>query len=442
MSHPISARRLTRAVALGAAILAVAGVLTSCTAPDNAADGEIVITCASCQEGEDQFLQYNYDAAQRFNEQFAGQYRIETIANQNAAAGPERLSYYQRLALADDLPDVFLISKQELIVLLDSAELFDFSAALDADDAWRDSYYEDSLASLAVGGGQYGIPEVRDVVGIYFNEDLLEAAGVSDFPATWDDFEDACSAIQQNGTTCFAMDGNWVTLLMWANLIATHPGGEVFLTDQIGENDWADDEAVVEATERLRDWHTKGYVNVDAFSGEYANAATVFQTGQAAMIANGPWMLADIKSDASAPGLADVVGYAPSPGWSADEQGIISITGGAWASGSVDPAKQQATAAFMKFLGSESETFQQTLATGSYPPVKTELTADQQAQLEPLVANLVAASAELPFKYPNVFENGAATFSQVWLNLWPAYVAGDFDTSEFLTRLTDDLAAG
>lgn len=437
-----NARVHQRTVGILAAIAVATLGIAGCSAEpsDNTTQGEIVITCASCQEGEDVFLQYNYDAATRFNEQYAGKYRVETIANQNAAASDERLSYYQRLALADDLPDVFLLSNQEMKVLLESAELHDFNAALDADDAWKSSYYEDSLASLAIDGRQYGIPEVRDVVGIYANQTILKAAGITEFPATWDELEDQCVAIKAAGETCLAMDGNWVTLLMWANLIETHPDGAGFLSNRIGANDWADDPAVIAATERLRSWHEKGFVNSDSLSGEYSNAATIYQTGHAAFVANGPWMMPDIKGTASADGLGDATTYNASPGWSADRRGIISITGGAWVSGSKTAETQEATAAFMKFLASSDEAFAQTIATGSYPAVETELTADQEQQLDPVIANAVAETASLPLHYPNVAANASATFSTSWLNLWPAYIQGELTTDEFLTQLTDDLA--
>lgn len=439
MDHHSSGRS-QRLVALLAWAGVVGTLLAGCASSGPDGD-EVVITCFGCQEGEDVFLQYNYDAAQRFNEAFAGTYRIETLESQNAVSGPERITYLQRLALADDLPDVMLVNKQEMTQLRESADLVDFTPALDADPEWRDAYYAESLASLAADDGQYGLPEVRDVVGIYYNTAIFEAAGVDAFPATWDEFEAACDAILATGPLCFAMDGNWVTLLMWANLIGTSPDDHGFLTGGIAGTDWATDPAVVAATERLRSWHQKGYVNQDSLSGDYATAATVYTTGQAAMIANGPWMVPEFKADGVAPDLSASTSYAPSPGWVAGDGGIISITGGAWISGSTGDAEKEASAAFLKFLASPEEAYAQTLATGSYPAVQAQLSEEEKAALEPMVADLVAESASLERSYPNVFENGAATFSQVWMNLWPAYINGDLDTGDFLAQLTDGLAA-
>ncbi len=439
MQRVSTANRTMKVGAIAAATAAVAFSLSACSPTDGeAAGGETVITCASCQEGEDLFLQYNYDAAQRFNEKYEGQYRIETLNNQNAGSGAERLSYYQRLALADDLPDVFLLDKQETITLSESAELLDFNAALDADPEWKDSFYPDALATLNVDGVQLGLPEVRDVVGIYANTTILEDAGVGEFPQTWDELEAACDAVSASGKTCLAMDGNWVTLLMWANLIGTQDGGTEFLESAISGDDWATEDIVVDATETLRSWHEKGYVNVDSLSGDYANAATVFQTGEAAMIANGPWMLGDIKSDASAPGLADATTYNVAPGWAEGEGGVVSITGGSWVSGSQDEAKQEAAIAFFKFLSSGDEPYEQTVATGSYPAVQTELTAEQADSLDPLIAGAVEAASVVPFHYPNATANAASTFGPNWLNLWPAYVQGELDTTTFLERLATD----
>lgn len=433
--------RLATLLTVVAAATALAGCGSEGRDAENAR-GEVVITCAACQESPtDPFLQFNFEAVQRFNEQNAGRYRVEVVENQYAGSGPDRLQHYQRLALADDLPDVFLVNRAELESLQKTGKLMDLKPALDGDGEWKGSFYDGAFDALTGEDGQvWAIPQQRDAIGIFYNQAMLRDAGVTDFPATWDELEADCEKVKAKGKICLAMDGDWVTLLMWANLIGTQPDGRAFLESGLREGAYAENPAVVNATETLKRLHTAGFVNRDAFSGDYASAATAFVRGDAAMVANGPWMVpTDIKSENAEKGLYDDTGYATAPGWQAGERGLIVVAGnGGWVSGSRDERKQEAVAAFMKFLTSREESIEQTRQTGAYPAVEIELSDDEAKDLEPLAASLVKESTSVPLTYPHVYFSAPGAFATAWKNTWPAYVQGKLDTAEFLTRLGED----
>ncbi len=58
---------------------------------------------------------------------------------------------------------------------------------------WKNSFYAGSLTSLTGAKGQlWGIPEQRDVVGIYYNKSLFAKAGIARFPRTWNEFLADC----------------------------------------------------------------------------------------------------------------------------------------------------------------------------------------------------------------------------------------------------------
>ena len=402
--------------------------------------GVVTITCSACQNSPtDPFLQFNYQAVKQFNAKFKGRYKVKIVQNPYAGSGPQRLQYYQRLALANDLPDVFLLQRSELQTLEGSGKLFNLAPALAADKAWKRSFYPGSFAALTDAKGRiYAIPEERDSIGIYYNKALFAKAGISTFPATWAEFSDDCAKLKAAGVTCFAMDGNWVTLLMWANLIGTKPGGGTFLLSGTAQGNYATNGSVVQATEFLKSLHTNGYVNADAFTGDYNNAATPFVQGQAAMIANGPWMVqSDIKGKNASADLYSQIGYAPAPGWTAGSRGLIVVAGnGGWVSGTRDPAKQAALTAFLKFVSSPQLSLQQTLKTGAYPPVKLALSKAQLAKLEPLAYKLVQQSAKVKFTYTDAYFATPAAFFQEWTNDWPAYVQGGLSTGDFLGKLS------
>jgi len=447
--EPIRGRQFRRFLLVLTAALVAALAVSACGGGEDDSGGsskpkgEIVITCGACQlEKTSPFMQYYNAATERFNRTFAGRYRIEIAKNRYVLAdGDQRLQYYQRLALANDLPDVFLVSPIEVSKLYRTGKLVDWTPVLDKDSEWANSFYDGAFSTVDDDAGhRWAVPGNRDALGVYYNRRIFADAGVSEFPQTWDDLAVACRKIEATGKSCLAMDGDWTTLLMWANLIGTQPDNNDFLVTGIARGDYASNPAVVRATETLKQWHTEGFTNKDAFSGDYTNAGNAFLHGEAAMIANGPWMVPyDIRGRDAMRGLYEETGYEPSPGWTADGRGLIILAGGgAWASSDVkDADKLEAVAAFVKFMGTHDETFAQLQLTASYPATKLELTDAEKAKVDPLSAGLVEQSATLP-TYPHAYSSAPSGFQGAWKNLWPAYVKGQMDTQQFLQRLGDD----
>jgi raffinose/stachyose/melibiose transport system substrate-binding protein len=424
--------------AIAAATLAVS--LAACGGGSSDDGGEVVITCVSCQASPtDPSLQHIYNTAQAFNKKYAGKYRVKTIKSQSAGSSADRLQYYQRLALASDLPDIFQVNTEELRSLAKTGKLMNFAPELAKDGAWKSSFNNGAFAALTGQDGQvWAIPETRDAIGIFYNKAIFKSAAVDGFPQTWADFEADCAKIMAAGKTCFAMDGDWVTLLTWANLIGTQPGGADFLNGAIRSGDYSTNPVVVKATETLKRWHTDGFINANAFSGEYQNAATQFISGKAAMIANGPWMVnSDIKTKNAVKGLYGEIGYEESPGWTAGQRGLIIVAGeGSYASGAHDARKQEAVAAFMKFMTSHSQALAQVRVEGAWPAAKFQPTPEEQKTLEPLASALVKKSTSVPLTYPHPYYNAPAPLQSAWRNLWPAYVKSGESAADFLRKLS------
>ena len=435
-----SMRHLVRGAlaAIAAATLAVS--LAACGGGSSDEKGEVVITCVSCQASPtDPSLQHIYNTAQAFNKKYAGKYRVKTIKSQSAGSSADRLQYYQRLALASDLPDIFQVNTEELRSLAKTGKLMNFAPELAKDGAWKSSFNNGAFAALTGEDGQvWAIPETRDAIGIFYNKAIFKSAAVDGFPQTWADFEADCAKIKATGKTCFAMDGDWVTLLTWANLIGTQPGGADFLNGAIRSGDYSTNPVVVKATETLKRWHTDGFINANAFSGEYQNAATQFISGKAAMIANGPWMVnSDIKTKNAVKGLYGEIGYEESPGWTAGQRGLIIVAGeGSYASGAHDARKQEAVAAFMKFMTSHSQALAQVRVEGAWPAAKFQPTPEEQKTLEPLASALVKKSTSVPLTYPHPYYNAPAPLQSAWRNLWPAYVKSGESAADFLRKLS------
>ena len=419
-------------------VTAVSMLAAAASGSTKRAGDEITLTCQRCEKSpSDVFSQSWYDVVQAFNAKYKGTYKINVkhFGGQNE----NDLQYWERLALAGALPDIFVAQATQLQTLAKTGKLFNFAPALAKDRAWKQSFYQDAFQSLTGSKGEiWGIPEERDTVGIYWNKALFAKAGLHSFPTTWAQFLTACKKLEAAGVIPFAMDGDWVTQLMWANLIGTQRGGEQFLLGGIRKGNWASSPMVVKATEFLKSLHTGGYVNKDAFSGDYQNAANPFLQEQAAMIANGPWMVAaDIKSAAATKSLYSHVAYAPSPGWTSTGKGVIVLAGNAGvASGSRDPAKQAAVLAFEKFSTSSAIQLRRTQRTGAYWAVNLKLTPGQVKQVEPVTYKLVKAADRVKYHFEHAKFATLQPFTDAWKNYWPAYVQGSISTKDFLTKLS------
>jgi raffinose/stachyose/melibiose transport system substrate-binding protein len=427
-------RRIVLALAGTAALLTLVAAAFGATTRSR---DVIELTCQRCEASPtDVFSQSWYDVVQAFNAKYTGKYHItvQHFGGQNE----NDLQYWERLALASSLPDIFIAQATQIQTLAKTGKLFDLAPALRADAAWKNSFYAGTFESLTGSKGQiWGIPEERDTVGIYWNKALFAKAGLHGFPSTWVQFLADCKKLKQASVIPFAMDGDWVTQLMWANLIGTQPGGRQFLLSGIKSGNWAGNPAVVKATTFLKALHTAGYVNKDAFSGNYQDAANPFLQEQAAMIANGPWMVAaDIKGSAAKKSLYSQVAYAPSPGWTSGGQGLIVLNGNAGvASGSSDPAKQAAVVVFEKFATSAAIELQRTLKTGAYWPAKINLSAGQVKRLEPVTYKLVKQSDRVKYHYEHAKFATLQPFTDAWKNYWPAYVQGSLSTHAFLQKI-------
>lgn len=87
---------------------------------------------------------------------------------------------------------------------LDGNWIYDFhrqGALADLSELAGDDYAWDLVNPIEVDGGTYMIPAVNFAYVMFANDDLLEEAGVTEFPETWDEFAEAAQAVSALGDT-------------------------------------------------------------------------------------------------------------------------------------------------------------------------------------------------------------------------------------------------
>jgi raffinose/stachyose/melibiose transport system substrate-binding protein len=434
----ITLARRSIVTAMLSAVLAVSSSAALGASPASASSslqGPIIITCAGCQDSKtDIFVHEEHLETQEFNQKYKGVYEIKTIPFAGINDLTQSVPYFQRLALANELPDLWWGQSIGFSNLAKTGHVLNIAPYLKSDPTSYHSFYPDAFVGLADSKGDvWGVPQYRDAIGTFWNKKLFAEAGLSSFPRTWAELLADCQKLKAAGITPLALDGQWVDLLWWANLIGTQPGGAAFLDGGLLKGDFAKWPQVVLATERLK--QLQAFANVDSFSGNFSDADTQFVTGKAAMLANGPWEIASgIKGPDAIPGLYNDVAYASPPG-----NGVMVVSGtGSWGSGARSPRQIKAVVAFMKFMTSEPVAIAKYKHVDGAWPVRFPLSSSQVKKvLAPMYYPLweAANSSKNTYVYPQFL--AATAFPAQFTNDWPAYVQGGMSTTQFL----DDLSA-
>lgn len=410
-------------------MLALAAVLTTGAASAQETD----ITWATFWVGTNPLQPWGERLIEDFNTQFDDEYNLVTEEIPGDAQYRDRL---RAAAVGNALPDLITGNITLMRDMADSGRVVDLMPYIEADPEWRDSFYDDAFDNyMTEDGALYALPYSRDYIGIYYNTAHFEEAGI-EFPTTWEEFFAACGALREAGHVPMAAEGDWTTRLMWANMIGTQPGGAEWLSSQSGtEVELSGVEPVMAGTELLRRMHQEGCTNEDAFTGQYATAATLFLQAEASMIANGPWMIPNINgvNTETAEGLAEDVAYATSPG-----NGLIIVTGEAgFAVGSSEPDAIDGSIAFLRLLTSDVQMLNQAMLVSRYGPTQVQFSSEQESELAPMLLSIVEQSESVEHVFPHTGLAMPNSVIQEFQNTWPIYAEGRIDTGEFLEILDD-----
>ncbi|SEI98481.1 sugar ABC transporter substrate-binding protein [Demequina mangrovi] len=196
---------------------------------------------------------------------------------------------YDTTALTNQL----LLSAQEGtspdVVLLDNpavSTLADTGAIVSMDELGFDTSEidENLLAAGVVDGVAYGIPIGANTLALYYNAEILEAAGVDPASVTdWDSLNAALEAIDGAGSRAITFAG-----------IGTEEGSFQFLPWFWGAG--ADltelnSPEAVEAVQLWVDWLDKGWAPQSAIQNSQNTAWEEFLDGQTGFVENGTWQV-------------------------------------------------------------------------------------------------------------------------------------------------------
>jgi len=173
------------------------------------------------------------------------------------------------------------------VVLLDNPAVPDAASAgllAPADEVGIDtSGFDENLAGPGtVDGVSYGVPIGANTLGLYYNKEILDAAGVDPASITsWATLNDALAKVTAAGSSGITFSG-----------ITGEEGVFQFLPWYWGAGadltDLGSDEAVA-AGQLVSDWIGKGYAPKSALTDNQSASWDLFLTGKYAFAENGSW---------------------------------------------------------------------------------------------------------------------------------------------------------
>ena len=189
---------------------------------------------------------------------------------------------------ANKLPDLAIIDNPDHAAYAAMGMFEDITEKI-AGWSEKDAYFEGPWKSTILDGKQYGIPLDSNCLALYYNVDMLKAAGVEP-PTTWDELKKVAAATSKDGVYGLAIaapksEEGTFQFLPW--LLSTGASIEKL-----------DSPEAIKAVDYLTQLVAEGSMSKEVIVWGQGEIEKQFAAGKAAMMVNGPWMIPGIKADA------------------------------------------------------------------------------------------------------------------------------------------------
>lgn len=221
-----------------------------------------------------------------FNEQYKGQYHatITQIARSGDAGG-----YDDRINAAisnGGLPDVFTVDGVTVAEYADAGAIVPIGDYMDDEDL--NDFNDDIIEQGTYDGQLYTLGAMDSSVGIYYNKDMFEEAGITpatvEDPWTLEELEDACAKLTTDdryGIT-MGLDAKDETAIYYFLPLVYSQGANVFGDDGETADGYLNGEAVYNVLSWIKDMVDNGYASATP-------AENCFENGDTAMSLTGAW---------------------------------------------------------------------------------------------------------------------------------------------------------
>ena len=192
-------------------------------------------------------------------------------------------------AISNQMPDIFWMHTNEILKYADYGKIADLTDLYDDTDPefFRKHYSEVSLSNIQGSDGRYyGVPKDKDTVGLVYNKEMFDAAGVAypDENWTWDDLCEASQKIY-DATGKYGYMAYGDDQLGYWNFVY-QKGGYILAEDNVTGG--FDNPATQDAMRFYIDLQKNDWCPDQNYFAE-TSPGTAFFSGQGAMFLEGNW---------------------------------------------------------------------------------------------------------------------------------------------------------
>lgn len=256
---------------------------------------------------------------------------------------------------ADTPPDIAEYNPGAMRSLVPAGLIYDLTA-YEKLYGWSDGFPAASLEVLRSNkeakeygtGGLYAVPGALSVLGVFYNKQLVQAAGVAKPPSTLDEFKGNLASVKGKGTTPFSLGGLEVGGFQLWNALTNSLGDEKQYRDWVygKPGSTIQNDAAKQAAQTVVDWVGAGYIPASANATADADAQANFVNGKSAYLITGNWAASVIEK-----GMGDNVGFFLLPQATAGDSTVASGASVAFSISSKTKHPNEA-AAFLDFMRS------------------------------------------------------------------------------------------
>ncbi|MEV4287969.1 extracellular solute-binding protein [Nonomuraea bangladeshensis] len=347
-----------------------------------------------------------------------------------------------RLALSgNEPPDVVEANngRSSMGAFVKAGQLLPLDAYADA-YGWKQRYPESVLrysrysadGKLFGEGNLYGLPQVGEVVGVFYNKAKLTKLGLQP-PKTWADFETALGTAKTAGEVPLQL-GNldkWPAIHVFGTVQGRHVPAEQISALAFGRKgaSWTTPENTA-AAEQLVGWVDKGYF-AKGFNGQgYDPAWQAFGKGEGVFLVAGTWLLADLEK-----ALGDDLGFMLPPGVTADAAPVATGGTGLPFAITAKSPHPDAAAAYVDFITS-ADAMKVLTSTGNLPVAETgeqSVKAGPQQDVFTAFGTVTEKDGLVPY-----LDYATPTFADTLGAALQDLLAGKASPQEFLATLEKD----
>lgn len=188
--------------------------------------------------------------------------------------------------VAGKLPDLVVIDNPDHAAY---AQMGLFADVTKYVSKWSDQFFPGPWKSATLNGKIYGIPFTSNCLALFYNDDMMQKAGVQP-PQTWTELRAAAKKL--TGDSVFGLG---------ISAVKSEEGTFQFLPWLLSSGakiDKLDSKEAIKSYTFLADLVQDGSMPKEVINWTQADVEKQFAAGKLAMMVNGPWNIPAVKSDA------------------------------------------------------------------------------------------------------------------------------------------------